>query len=76
MKNVVAKNESNTDRTIRVVLGLVILTVGIAASSWWALVGLVPLITGIVGYCPLYAIVGISTCRPSGASIRPGGGTL
>lgn len=56
-------NENAVDRTIRVILGLALLSLTIAGpKSLWGLVGLVPLATGLVGFCPLYRIVGVSTC--------------
>lgn len=60
-------NESNTDRIIRVVLGLVLLALGwfnVGPGAWGVFlqwIGFVPLITGIVGWCPLYAIFGMRT---------------
>lgn len=56
-------NEGKTDRIIRVVLGVVLLSlVVVGPQTMWGLVGLVPLITGLVGYCPLYKLVGLNTC--------------
>ena len=56
-------NEGHTDRRLRVVAGVVVLALGVAYGSWWGLVGLVPFATGFVGFCPLYALFGIDTCR-------------
>ncbi len=56
-------NEGSLDRTVRVVLGLVLLSVMfVGPRSWVGLVGLVPLATGLAGYCPLYRLLGIRTC--------------
>lgn len=56
-------NEGTLDRIIRVAVGLAILSLTVAGPrSLWGLVGLVPLATGIVGFCPLYKLVGLSTC--------------
>ena len=56
-------NEGTLDRTIRVVVGLVVLSLTVVGPrSLWGLVGLVPLATGIFGFCPLYAVFGIRTC--------------
>lgn len=55
------KNVGKTDRTIRLVLGVVILVVGLFAQSWWGLVGLIPLITGLVRWCPIYVPFKLST---------------
>ena len=56
-------NEGTLDRTIRVVLGIALLSlVFIGPKSMLGLIGLVPLATGIVGFCPLYRLVGLNTC--------------
>jgi membrane protein implicated in regulation of membrane protease activity len=56
-------NEGTIDRAIRIVLGLGLLAlvfVGPQTALGW--IGVVPLATGIIGFCPLYKIVGLSTC--------------
>jgi hypothetical protein len=51
------------DRLVRVLLGLVLLAlVFVGPKTWVGLVGIVPLATGLVGFCPLYRLVGIQTC--------------
>lgn len=58
-------NEGNVDRLLRVVEGLVMLMlVLVGPRTPWGLVGLVPLLTGVLGYCPLYALLGVSTRTP------------
>jgi len=60
-------NESNLDRVIRVIIGAVLLVLGwggIVAGGWglaFKILGFIPLITGLVGFCPLYAIFKTST---------------
>jgi hypothetical protein len=54
-------NVGNIDKIIRIVIGLVIIIWGIAAGSWWGLIGLIPLITGVINWCPLYSLLGLST---------------
>ncbi|MCB2200006.1 DUF2892 domain-containing protein [bacterium] len=56
-------NVGPVDRTIRIILGLVIAAVGIYYQSWWGLVAIVPLFTAFVKWCPLYLPFGLSTCR-------------
>ena len=57
------KNEGNLDRALRVIAGLVLLSlVFIGPQTLWGLVGIIPLVTGLVGVCPLYSILGIRTC--------------
>ena len=53
------KNMSNLDRVIRIVVGVAILSLILFLSGgirWIGLLGLIPLVTGIFGFCPLYAI--------------------
>lgn len=57
------RNEGNLDRVVRVVLGLVLLSlVFTGPQTAWGWIGIVPLVTGLVGFCPLYRIFGVSTC--------------
>lgn len=64
------KNVGNLDRTIRILIGLALLSlIFVGPKSLWGLLGLVPLGTALVGWCPPYAMFGISTCRtPTGKS--------
>jgi Protein of unknown function (DUF2892) len=56
-------NEGPLDRTIRLVLGVALLSlVFVGPKSLLGLIGLVPLATGVVGFCPLYRLVGLNTC--------------
>ena len=56
-------NEGTLDRVIRVVAGLAIISlVFIGPKTPWAWFGLVPLLTGFVGFCPAYALLGIRNC--------------
>lgn len=57
------KNEGTVDRVLRVVAGIVLLSlVVIGPQTLWGLVGLVPLLTGLLGFCPLYKVLGFNTC--------------
>ena len=63
-----ANNEGFLDRTVRVIIGLVLLAFplgvfGIENAHAWGWIGIVPLMTGLVGICPLYSLFGIRTCR-------------
>lgn len=60
------RNVGSADRAIRIVVGLGIIAAGIAYGSWWGAVGAVPLLTGLIGWCPPYSLFGISTCRTAG----------
>jgi hypothetical protein len=56
-------NEGGLDRVIRVVVGLGILSLAfVGPHTPWGYLGLVPLVTGIVGFCPAYALLGLNTC--------------
>jgi hypothetical protein len=56
-------NEGTLDRAIRVILGLSLLSLTVAGPhTLLGLIGVVPLLTGIVGFCPLYRLIGVSTC--------------
>jgi hypothetical protein len=57
------RNVGSADRVARIVLGIAVLVAGSVLGSWWGLVGLVPLATGLIGWCPAYLPFGISTCR-------------
>jgi hypothetical protein len=57
------KNIGSTDRWIRIIIGLGILALGLAFKSWWGLLGLLPLATAAIGYCGLYTLLGVNTCR-------------
>lgn len=56
------KNAGLLDRFIRIVLGLIIIMGGYYYQSFWALVGIIPLVSGLTGFCPLYGAFGLSTC--------------
>jgi hypothetical protein len=56
-------NEGALDRALRVIVGLGILSLAfVGPQTPWAYLGVIPLLTGIVGFCPLYAIIGVNTC--------------
>jgi hypothetical protein len=57
------RNEGAVDRVLRVVVGLAVLSlVFVGPQTPWAWLGLVPLLTGLVGVCPVYSLLGIRTC--------------
>ena len=63
MSAIFPRNEHMADRTIRVVVGIGLLSlIWIGPQTPWGWVGLVPLLTGLVGRCPLYRVFGMSTC--------------
>ena len=59
-------NVGGADRIVRVVVGLALLAwvlLGTTDARWWGLIGIVPLATGILGWCPAYLPFGFKTCR-------------
>ncbi|MEE4175083.1 MAG: DUF2892 domain-containing protein [Xanthomonadales bacterium] len=62
------KNIHPVERAVRVIGGLAIVSLAfVGPQSPWAWLGLVPVATGLIGWCPPYALLGISTCkRPAG----------
>jgi hypothetical protein len=58
------QNVHNVERIIRIIIGLAIVSlVFIGPQSPWGWLGLVPLATGLLGWCPPYALLGINTCK-------------
>jgi hypothetical protein len=58
------RNIGRTDKVLRIVVGLLLLAlVFIGPKTPLGYFGIIPLLTGVTGFCPLYALLGISTCR-------------
>ena len=58
------RNVGQTERLIRIIVGLVLLGMAFAGMyTPWTWLGIVPLLTGVIGWCPPYAIFWINTCR-------------
>lgn len=58
------RNEGTLDRVARVALGIVLLVLAFRGLYLpWTWIGVVPLLTGLVGMCPLYSLFGVNTCR-------------
>lgn len=58
MKN----NVGTADRLIRIVAGLAAIGAGVFFHSWWGAIGVVPLATALLRFCPLYPLLGLNTC--------------
>ncbi|HQF43111.1 MAG TPA: DUF2892 domain-containing protein [Ignavibacteriaceae bacterium] len=54
-------NVGTADKNIRLVLGVVIILLGIFLKSWWGLIGIIPIITALLNFCPVWRLLGIST---------------
>lgn len=56
-------NAGMVDRVIRVIVGVVLLAlVFVGPQTVWGWIGVIPLVTGLIGFCPLYKIFGLNTC--------------
>ena len=68
------RNVGAADRVVRVILGIALLAFFFLAPDgpwpWVGLIGIVPLLTAAIGSCPLYTILGLSTCPARTASAR------
>lgn len=57
-------NMGTVDRSLRVLLGLVLVGLAVTGTvGWWGWVGVIPLATALVGWCPVYTVLGVSTCK-------------
>ncbi|MFM7232299.1 MAG: DUF2892 domain-containing protein [bacterium] len=55
-------NVGIVDRIIRLILGVGLIAWGVMNGSWWGALGVVPLLTATIGWCPAYLPFGLSTC--------------
>ncbi len=62
------KNVGHIDRGIRVVVGAGIIAAGVYFQNYWGAIGLIPFITGIIGWCPAYKLFGLSSCKVNQAA--------
>lgn len=61
-------NVGGADKILRIIAGVVLLSLILILEGnarWWGLVGLVPLLTGLFNFCPLYTLIGLNTCPVS-----------
>lgn len=57
-------NEGKVDRALRIIVGLALVAlVFVGPQTPWGWLGLVPLLTGVFGFCPAYTLLGINTCK-------------
>ena len=60
------RNVGGAERVVRVVIGVVLLAlVVVGPKMWWGLIGLVPIVTALWGWWPIWSALGLSTHRPS-----------
>ena len=53
-------NVGDTERMARILVGLLIIGLGFALSSWWGIIGVVPVFTGLLGWCPGWLVRGLA----------------
>lgn len=58
-------NVGSMDQYIRYVIGMVLLCLGVAYGSVWGLIGIVPIMTALISWCPPYALLGLKTNKAS-----------
>jgi hypothetical protein len=56
-------NVGKADRIVRITVGLCIVGAGVYFQSWLGAIGVIPLVTAALGWCPLYVPLGISSCK-------------
>jgi hypothetical protein len=56
-------NVGSADRIVRVVAGITVIAAGLYFKSWWGAIGVVPLLTAVLSWCPVYQLLGLSTSR-------------
>lgn len=56
-------NVGSTDRLLRIIAGLVVAIVGVIFDSWWGLVGIIPIATGLFSFCPAYSLLNTNTLK-------------
>lgn len=56
-------NEGTIDRAVRIAVGLALISlVFVGTQTSWGWLGVVPLLTGVIGWCPAYTLLGVNTC--------------
>jgi hypothetical protein len=56
-------NVGGIDRVVRLVVGLALIAWGVITQNWWGAVGIIPLFTAAIGWCPAYLPFGLNSCR-------------
>ena len=59
----IVKNIGSTDKIARLVIGTLLIVLALTvAIGWWGLIGVVPIVTALINWCPAYTLLGIKTC--------------
>jgi hypothetical protein len=67
------QNVGGIDKAVRIIVGIALLSMLFlmeGSAKWFGLIGLVPLGTALIGWCPLYTVLGLSTCLAKGGPHR------
>lgn len=57
------KNIGKVDKVARIVIGVIFIVLGIMTGSWLGLIGIIPITTAVINWCPLYDLLKINTCE-------------
>lgn len=57
------RNIGDTERVIRILIGIALIGLGFDFKSWWGTIGILPILTAALRYCPLYQLIGKSTYK-------------
>ncbi len=58
------KNVGSVDKILRIIVGLALIAiVFVGPQTPWGWIGVIPLLTALIGFCPLYKVIGVNTCR-------------
>jgi len=58
------RNEGGLDRSIRVIVGLALIALTLTGRiGAWGWIGALPVLTGLIGWCPAYSLIGLKTCK-------------
>lgn len=56
-------NMGSIDRGLRIVVGVVLVVLALLGTiGWWGWLGVIPIVTGALGNCPVYSVIGVNTC--------------
>jgi hypothetical protein len=61
------RNIGKSDKVVRLVVGAAVIAAGVYFQSWWGVIGAVPILTALMGWCPPYSLLGINTCAARSA---------
>lgn len=56
-------NVGEFDKALRLLITIIIAGAGIYFSSWWGIIAVIPFVTGLISFCPVYALLGLNTSR-------------